>query len=186
MRKLTAANEKTAVLFINQTRLSVGVVFGDPEVVPGGRALPFYASYRVALRKAGKEKEQEEVFVGGKTTKINKVTGHKIKATLEKSKLSAPSKDVLFMFDLESGAIDEVGYLLTLGLEKGLINHEGRKWWLNSEPDQKIVGAEKFLGYLKENKKKTQELKKELLGLIGSREQGSQKEDKVKRKSQKI
>jgi recombination protein RecA len=181
MRKLTAANEKTAVLFINQTRLSVGVVFGDPEVVPGGRALPFYASYRVALRKAGKEKEQEEVFIGGKTTKVNKVTGHKIRATLEKSKLSAPSKDVLFMFDLETGAIDEVGYILSIALEKGLVKHEGRSWWLHTELDQKIVGAEKFIGYLKENPKKVQMLKKELLGLTGNQEADSHKEGKVKK-----
>lgn len=177
MRKLTSANEKTAVLFINQTRLSVGVVFGDPEVVPGGKALPFYASYRVALRKAGKEKEQEEVFVGGKTTKVNKVTGHKIRATLEKSKLSAPSRDVMFMFDLQTGAVDEVGYILSLALEKGLAIHEGRSWWLHSESDQKVVGAEKFIGYLKENPKKVEKLKKELLELTGSQEPDKQKEE---------
>ena len=182
MRKLTSANKQTAVLFINQTRLSVGVVFGDPEVVPGGRALPFYASYRVALRKAGKEKEQEEVFIGGKTTKVNKVTGHKIRATLEKSKLSAPSRDVLFMFDLESGTVDEVGYLLSLGLEKGLIKHEGRSWWLHSESDQKIVGAEKFTGYLRENPKIVQSLKKELLAQIGKQDQDNLKEGKAKKK----
>ena len=180
MRKLTSANKDTAVLFINQTRLSVGVVFGDPEVVPGGRALPFYASYRVALRKAGKEKESSDVFFGGKTTKVNKITGHKIRATLEKSKLSAPSKDVLFMFDLQTGAVDEIGYLISACLEEGLVKHEGRSWWLHSESDQKIVGAEKFTGYLKNNPTKVQTLKKELLERIGNQEQDNLKEDSLK------
>lgn len=174
LRKLTAANKHTAILFINQTRLSVGVVFGDPETVPGGKALPFYASYRVALRKAGKEKESVEVFDGeGKKTNINQITGHKIRATLEKSKLSAPSRDVLFTFDLKSGSVDEVGYLLGAGLEKGLIQHEGRSWWCNE--DEKIVGAEKFLGWLNSHPEVTNKIKQELLGPSGDQDPGKNK-----------
>ena len=169
MRKLTAANDKTAILFINQTRLNVGVVFGDPETVPGGRALPFYASYRVALRKAGKEKEKVDVTgPDGKKAQVNQVTGHKIRATLEKSKLSAPSRDVLFTFDLETGAVDEAAYVLGAGVEHGIVKHEGRSWWL--EGDEKIVGTAKFLGWLKDNPKKTQKLRAALLALVGNQE----------------
>lgn len=169
MRKLTAANENTAILFINQTRLNVGVVFGDPETVPGGRALPFYASYRVALRKAGKEKESVDTYdSSGKKVSVNQVTGHKIRATLEKSKLSAPSRDCLFTFDLQTGKVDEVGYALSAGLERGIIKHEGRSWWV--EENQKIVGAEKFRGWLEENHEVIERIKAELLAQDGAPE----------------
>lgn len=169
MRKLTAANENTAILFINQTRLNVGVVFGDPETVPGGRALPFYASYRVALRKAGKEKESVDTYdSAGKKVSVNQVTGHKIRATLEKSKLSAPSRDCLFTFDLQTGKVDEVGYALSAGLERGIIKHEGRSWWV--EENQKIVGAEKFRGWLEENPEVIERIKAELLAQDGAPE----------------
>jgi len=169
MRKLTAANEHTAILFINQTRLNVGVVFGDPETVPGGRALPFYASYRVALRKAGKEKESVDTYDStGKKTSVNQVTGHKIRATLEKSKLSAPSRDVLFTFDLTSGQVDEIGYALSAGLEKGIIKHEGRSWWVDET--EKTVGAEKFRGWLRDHPEVVEMIRQELLEPSGSHE----------------
>jgi len=176
MRKLTAANEHTAILFINQTRLNVGVVFGDPETVPGGRALPFYASYRVALRKAGKEKESIDTYDStGKKTSVNQVTGHKIRATLEKSKLSAPSRDVLFTFDLNSGKVDEIGYALSAGLEKGIIKHEGRSWWVD-ETD-KIVGAEKFRGWLTDHPEIVEKIKSALLEHDGSPEADSKTDE---------
>lgn len=172
MRKLTAANSHTAILFINQTRLSVGVVFGDPETVPGGRALPYYASYRVALRKAGKEKESLETYDGsGKKTSVNQVVGHKIRATLEKSKLSAPSRDALFTFDLKTGRVDEVGYALAAGLEKGIVKHEGRSWWVSE--DEKIVGAEKFRGWLAERPEVVDRIRTALLEPSGSPEPDS-------------
>ena len=174
MRKLTAANDHTAILFINQTRLNVGVVFGDPETVPGGRALPFYASYRVALRKAGKEKESVDTYDStGKKTTVNQVTGHKIRATLEKSKLSAPSRDVLFTFDLTSGQVDEIGYALSAGLEKGIVKHEGRSWWVDET--EKTVGAEKFRGWLRDHPEVVEMIRQELLEPSGSQEADSKK-----------
>ena len=182
MRKLTAANKNTAVLFINQTRLSVGVVFGDPEVVPGGKALPFYASYRLALRKAGKVKEAKDSFDDtGKKISVNEVTGHKIRATLEKSKLSAPSRDVLFTFDLSTGRIDELGYLLSVGLEKGIILHEGRSWWIQGQTD-KIVGTEKFRGWLENNPTEIEKIKTALLGQTGKQEVDKSKVVRAKKK----
>lgn len=186
MRKLTAANKNTALLFINQTRLNVGVVFGDPETVPGGKALPFYASYRMALRKAGKVKESRDSFdETGKKVSANEVTGHRIRATLEKSKLSAPSRDTLFLFDLVTGQVDETGFLISMALEKGLIVHEGRSWWILGE-QKKTVGAEQFRGYLDSNPAAVAKIKAELLGQSGDQEQDSKRAVKVKSKSLKV
>jgi len=181
MSKESVQPARLAALFINQTRLSVGVVFGDPETVPGGKALPFYASYRLALRKAGKVKESKDTYDDtGKKVSYNEVTGHKIRATLEKSKLSAPSRDVLFTFDLNSGRIDELGYLISIGLEKGVIVHEGRSWWLQNQTD-KIVGLEKFRGWLEENPNEVAKIRAELLGQDGEPEVAKKKVVKARK-----
>lgn len=121
MRKLTAANSKTCLMFINQTRVNVGQMFGNPETVPGGKALPFYASQRIALRKAGKLTRDVE---GSKET-----YGMKVKATLEKSKLNKPHRDVSFIFDLDRGDIDMGDYLLKQGLADGTMYKPSKGWY---------------------------------------------------------
>lgn len=162
LRKLTACNDNTAIVFINQTRVNVGVMFGDPEVVSGGKALPYYASYRVALRKAGKVKDTMDGFDDeGHKAKLNSVLGIKIRATLEKSKLSAPSKESLFTFDLTTGRVDEIGYMIANGLTLGIINHEGRSWWVEGE--EKIVGLDKFRGWLEQNSQIQQTIKEAIV-----------------------
>ena len=181
LRKLTAANKHTAVLFINQTRVNVGVMFGDPEVVAGGKALPYYASYRVALRKAGKIKDTEDGFdEEGHKAKLNRVTGIKIKATLEKSKLSAPSTEALFTFDLGTGSVDEVGYLIAGGLNNGIIKHEGRSWWVTE--DEKTVGLDKFRGWLQQNEAVMNQIKETLLPFRGKQEADKSKAGSRKKK----
>mgnify|MGYP003147351498 FL=1 len=174
LRKLTAANEHTAVIFINQTRLNVGQMFGDPETVPGGRAMPFYASHRVALRRAGRVKEGQKVYDSeGKQANITVTHGHKVRATLEKSKLTAPSKDVLFTFDLHHGEVDELGFAITQGLIDGHVKHEGRRWWvdINGEEDTPVVGLPKFRTMLGENPVRLNKIKKALLRSHGTLDQ---------------
>ena len=181
LRKLTSANQHTAVLFINQTRINVGVMFGDPEVVAGGKALPYYASFRVALRKAGKVKESVDGFdeIGHKI-KTNKVLGIKIKATLEKSKLSAPSTEALFTFDLQTGSVDEIGYLIAGGLTQEIVKHEGRSWWV--EDSEKSVGIETFRNWLENNPKAQERIRQSLLPSLGQSEQGKSKVGSRKKK----
>ena len=181
MRKLTACNDNTAIIFINQTRMSVGVVFGDPEVVSGGKALPYYASYRVALRKAGKVKDSQDGFDDeGHKAKLNSVLGIKIRATLEKSKLSAPSKESLFTFDLTTGRVDEIGYMIANGLNNGIISHEGRSWWVSE--DEKTVGLEKFRGWLQQNEEVKEQIRKILLPSHGKSEADKNKVGSRKKK----
>ena len=186
MRKLTAANDNTAIIFINQTRMKIGVMFGDPEVTAGGKALPYYASFRIALRKAGKIKETIDGFDDeGHKSKSNNVLGIKIRATLEKSKLSVPSKESIFTFDLSTGRVDEIGYLISAGLNAGIINHEGRSWWVGD--NEKMVGLDKFRGWLEENQDIQNQIKLGILpNSLGSQEPVKKKVGKPKSKSQKI
>jgi recombination protein RecA len=148
MRKLTAANRKTAMIWINQTRVNVGMMFGNPETVPGGKALPYYASYRIALRKAGIVTEPIEVNIikDGKPTraKVKLTVAQSIKATLEKSKLNAPFRDVMFNFDFRRGTIDEWFYLATQALDEGLVEYNRGVWCLTTKNAKKYRGKEAF------------------------------------------
>lgn len=148
MRKLTAANRKTAMIWINQTRVNVGMMFGNPETVPGGKALPYYASYRIALRKAGSvvEKVSVNIIKDGKPTvaSINQTTAVTIRATVEKSKLNAPFRDVMFNFDFRNAGIDEWLYLATQALDAGIIEYNRGQWWENKKGAKKYRGREAF------------------------------------------
>lgn len=150
MRKLTAANKKTTMLWINQTRINVGVMFGTNESVPGGKALPFYASYRIAVRKAGKVTEEVEVTVtndkgtGVTKKKVKMTVAQSIRATVEKSKLNAPHRDVIFNFDFRRAQVDEWLYLCYKAMDLGLIGYERGLWWVVAKKPKKYRGKEEF------------------------------------------
>lgn len=129
LRKLTAANSRTALVCINQTRTNIGVMMGDPTTVPGGKALPFYASYRTSLKRVGKITHEEKVHdgEGWRTTKVQ--TGVKFRAFVEKSKLNRPFREVFFSWDLVSNRIDETGFLISQGIELGVIQQRGKSGW---------------------------------------------------------
>lgn len=128
LRKLTAANNKTAIIWINQYRMNVGVTFGNPETATGGRALPYYSSYIVSIKKVGKVTKDIQMWDGDKMTNTKEQVGQKFKATIEKSKLSKPFRDVYFTWDLVTGQIDTVGFLIAQGLEAGVITQKGAAW----------------------------------------------------------
>lgn len=167
LRKLTAANKSTAVLMINQTRLNVGQIFGNPETVPGGKALPFYAAYRIALRKAGKETETVDIWDGEKTVKSTQISVQKIRAKIEKSKMSKPYREIFFDFDLKNGSIDELAFIISVGLENDLILREGVKKWKIATAEKAIVGYQNFKTHLIENPKEVAKLRKQLTNLLG-------------------
>lgn len=133
MRKLTAANSKTAMIWINQTRINVGVMFGSNEAVPGGKSLPFYASYRIALRKSGQVMEEVEKYQmkDGKPTKVKvkRKVGQLITATVEKSKLSAPHEALQFTFDFRTAEVDDWQYLANKALTMGILALDRGMWW---------------------------------------------------------
>lgn len=129
LRRLTAANRDTAILCLNQTRTNVGVVFGSSESIPGGKSLPFYASYRISMRKAGRITEESEMFDGEKMVKVKNRTHMKIKITLEKSKLNAPDREAWLVFDLRTGRPDDISFLISQGLAEGYLYRTDKGRW---------------------------------------------------------
>lgn len=162
MRKLTAANSSTALVFINQTRINVGQMFGNPEAVPGGKAIPFYASHRVALRKSGRIQEDVKLHDGEKSTTGKVVTAQKIRATLEKSKLTTPHRDVVFQFDLKSGTVDSALFLFAQGVEHGFLHRKGAIYTLQSSSllidENEWKGKQAVLEAIRENGELWQEM----------------------------
>jgi len=143
LRKLTAANQgRTALLWINQTRMNIGVSFGNPETVPGGKALPFYASWRLSLRKAGRVTVDSSVFDGSKMKSVKETRRQTIRAYTEKSKLDRPYSEAYFDFDLTSGDIDEVAFMVNLGVGQGVVTKNGAMWNLKGYPA--VRGIENF------------------------------------------
>jgi recombination protein RecA len=142
--RLTAANHDTAMLWINQTRDKVGMTWGSPEFTPGGRAMGFFASYRIRCVKAGKITEDVRSWDGEKWVKSKRQTGQKIRCTLEKSKLNQPYREAWMTFDLHACAIDDVGFLVSQGLEEGLIEQQGSSWTIPELWNGTIRGREAF------------------------------------------
>jgi recombination protein RecA len=142
-RKLTAANSRTAVLWINQLRESIGVTFGPTEKTTGGRAMGYYASQRIKIKPAGKVTEDRKVYTGDgyKATKLQ--IAQTFVASLEKSKLNTPHGEIYFDWDLRTGSIDLVKFLFAQCVENGALTNRGASW--TYEPTQtKVVGRENF------------------------------------------
>lgn len=179
LRKLTAANRKTALLWINQTRVNPNIMFGNNEAIPGGKALPFYCTYILGMYKGTTLREDVQVVVSdgdGKPVKknIKQAIGYQIKAELKKSKLNKPNRDESFVYSLKHGAVDDWLYLAHKALSLGLLGYERGRWW-TPEDGLKLTQTE-FRGHVP-----LTELKKLLHGTVdgvdsaGSAPQGSKK-----------
>ena len=138
MRKLTArmARSQTTVIFINQLREKVGVMFGSPEVTSGGKALKFYASVRLDVRRVDSIKQGTDII------------GNKVKVKVVKNKVAAPFKDTIFPL-LYSVGIDRFGELLEMGERRGLVNKQGGGWYYIG--DLRLGRGEGAKTYLVEN-----------------------------------
>ena len=139
LRKLTAivSKSKTCMVFINQIREKIGVMFGNPETTTGGRALKFYASVRVDIRRIQAIKEGD------------KVVGSRTRAKVVKNKLSAPFREAEFDILYGEGISKETD-LLDIGLEKGILEKSGT--WLSFGGERLGQGRESARVFLKENK----------------------------------
>ena len=138
LRKLTASINKsnTMVIFINQIRMKIGVMYGSPETTTGGNALKFYASVRLDIRRIGAIKERDEVV--GNTTRVKVV----------KNKLAPPFKQV--EFDIMYGeGVSKMGELIDLGVKAGVVEKSGA--WFSYDSQRLGQGRENSKAFLKAN-----------------------------------
>ncbi|MFH1202659.1 MAG: recombinase RecA [Candidatus Omnitrophota bacterium] len=140
LRKLTAviSKSKTCVVFINQIREKIGVFFGNPETTTGGRALKFYSSVRLDLRRIGHVKAGDSVI------------GSRVRAKVVKNKVAPPFKEAEFEILHEEG-ISKSSSVLETGLNTGLIQKQGN--WFIFEGEKLALGHDKARDFLKENPK---------------------------------
>lgn len=145
MRRLTTANTDTSMIFINQLRTNIGITFGSSESLPGGKALPYYASYRASIRKVGKVTRDRKVWDGEKEVTVKQQIGQKFKIELTKSKLSKPFDEQWFTWSLLDGSLDTVGFLIAQGMELGLIIKPDKgSTWRTADNKLTAVGKDKF------------------------------------------
>ncbi len=150
LRKLAAivAKTKTIVIFLNQTRQKIGILFGSPTTTPGGTALKFYSSVRIELKKIGQIKKGEEVI------------GNRIKAKIVKNKVAPPFKTAEFDIIYNEG-ISVAGDLIDFGLSHQVIKKSGNTF---SFGGQKLgVGREQAKEFLRKNPDLMSEIKKKIL-----------------------
>ena len=150
MRKLTGAisKSKALVVFINQIREKIGVMFGSPETTPGGRALKFYSSVRVDVRRIGQLKDGEDVV------------GQRVRAKVVKNKVAPPFRVAEFDM-MHSNGISFEGDVLDLGVEHRIVTKSGS--WFRYGDMQLGQGKEKARLYLAENPRTTEEIKQKVL-----------------------
>jgi recombination protein RecA len=149
LRKLTAivAKSKTTVIFINQIRMQIGVMFGNPETTPGGKALKFYASVRLDIRRIAQIKKGEEIM------------GGRVRVKVVKNKVAAPFKQTEFDLMYNEG-ISQEGEIIALGEKYALLQKSGSSY---SFGDVKLGrGYDATRQFLKENAKVRDQILKEI------------------------
>ena len=154
LRKLTAAisRSKTLVIFINQIRMKIGVMFGSPETTTGGQALKFYASMRIEIRRISTVKDKEESV------------GNRVRAKVVKNKLSPPFRSAEFEILFDEG-ISEEGDVLDLAIADKLIQKSGS--WFSLDGENLGQGRENTRIFLKDHPEIVERLKSELLKAKG-------------------
>jgi recombination protein RecA len=167
LRKLTASIKRTntMVIFINQIRMKIGVMFGSPETTSGGNALKFYASIRLDIRRLGQIKERDDVV------------GNQTRVKVVKNKLAPPFKQV--EFDIMYGAgISKTGELIDLGVKAGIVEKSGA--WFSYDSQRLGQGRENAKSFLRDNPDVAAVIEtaiRQNAGAVASSLQGSEADD---------
>lgn len=151
LRKLTGtvSRSNTMVIFINQIRMKIGVMFGNPETTTGGNALKFYSSVRLDIRRTGAIKDKEEIV--GNTTRVKVV----------KNKVASPFREAIFDIMYGEG-ISLTGEIIDLGVARGVIEKAGA--WFSYKGERIGQGRENSKQYLRDNPKTMQAIEAEIRG----------------------
>ena len=161
LRKLTAAISRSncVVIFINQLREKVGVMFGNPETTTGGRALKFYASVRIDVRKADALKDSDGMF------------GNRTKAKIVKNKLAPPFKTAEFDIIYGEG-ISQTGCIVDLGVEKGILEKSGS--WFSYNGEKIAQGRDKAKEHLANNPAVAAEIEAKIKEAVATAKESAQ------------
>jgi recombination protein RecA len=154
LRKLTGSISKSRclVIFINQIRMKIGVMFGNPETTTGGNALKFYSSVRLDIRRIGQIKERDEVV------------GNQTRVKVVKNKVAPPFKQV--EFDIMYGeGISKTGELIDLGVKANIVEKSGS--WFSYDSQRIGQGRENAKSYLRDNPQAAEALEREIRGNAG-------------------
>ena len=168
LRKLTASisRSNTMVIFINQIRMKIGVMYGSPETTSGGNALKFYASVRLDIRRIGAIKERDEV------------TGNQTRVKVVKNKLAPPFKQV--EFDIMYGeGVSKLGEIIDLGVKAGIVEKSGA--WFSYDSQRIGQGRENAKAFLRANPEiaaKIEAAVRQNAGLIAEQILAAENEDK--------
>jgi recombination protein RecA len=154
LRKLAAAISKsmTAVIFINQIRMKIGVMFGNPETTTGGNALKFYSTIRLDIRKIGMIKDGDSVM------------GHRTKVKVVKNKIAPPFREVEFDIVFGEG-ISRVGDIVDLGVAENIVEKSGA--WFSYKNERIGQGRENAKTFLKEHQDIAREIEEKILDRAG-------------------
>lgn len=162
LRKLTSAISRslTTVIFINQLRMKIGVMFGNPETTTGGNALKFYASVRLDIRRIESIKEGTDVL------------GNRVRVKVVKNKVSPPFKQAEFDVMFDEG-ISKAGELVDLGVEKGVVEKSGA--WYSFRGERIGQGRDNAKEYFRNNKALAAEVEKEIKEKLSVNKKGEMK-----------
>ncbi len=167
LRKLTASINKTmtSVIFINQIRMKIGVVFGNPETTTGGNALKFYSSVRLDIRRIGAIKDGQDIV------------GNRTRVRVVKNKMAPPFKDAEFDITYGEG-ISKTGDILDVGVEAGIIDKSGS--WYSYDGERIGQGRENVKKFLSENPDIYNSALKQVREKLGISHKEESKETEVK------
>jgi recombination protein RecA len=170
MRKLagTISKSKTCVVFINQIRMKIGIMFGNPETTPGGTALKFYSSVRLDIRRIASIKEGDRVL--GSRTRVRVV----------KNKVAPPFRDSEFDIIYGKG-ISKIGELIDLGVNEKVLEKSGT--WISYENERLGQGRENAKEFLDQNPDVSQEIEQKLKEKLGLTKVSEEEKEPVKSKA---
>ncbi|TAN45674.1 MAG: recombinase RecA [Nitrospirae bacterium] len=165
LRKLTAAISKSAttVVFINQIRMKIGVMFGNPETTTGGNALKFYSSMRLDIRKIDNLKDGQEVI------------GGRIRVKIVKNKVAPPFRQAEYDIYFNEG-ISRVGEIIDLAVDKSIIEKSGA--WYSYSGGKIGQGRDNVREYLKNNPETAAEIEKKLFDIYGIKQKAPEAKEK--------
>jgi recombination protein RecA len=148
LRRITAANHSILFIWINQERVNIGVRFGNPKTTSGGRALRYYATTRIEMRRGTRIIEERPVARGGKLQNGKVQIGRWIQLRCEKDKSTRPFREGSFIFDNESSEISEASEIIELGLLDGLIERKDNSFYYTDLDDREWKGTYKAFSKL--------------------------------------